>query len=335
MDRSEQVELFHELYGGCYRAAARILEACQQKGRSRKELEKQCKEKELSSFAGYVLDHMEGWGLLKKKQGLFYSSIKGERMQYPLSHLQKSWLKALLGEEKIGLFFDREEIEKLTEELKEIEPLYQQEYFDSFDKYTDGDTFLDKEYIHHFKIIYQGLKKDLALYIQFNNRTQKQLSGSFLPLKLEYSPKDDKIRLYAYRIGEKQTQFTVLNLSRITQVELLEARGSMILQDKKIPLLQEQGDPVLLRISKERNALERTMLHFANYKKRTEYDEKTGEYLCRIYYDKKDETELLIRVLSFGPMVRVLGPEKFLEQVRYRVQKQMTLLSQEQNKKRI
>lgn len=34
--------------------------------------------------------------------------------------------------------------------------------------------------------------------------------------------------------------------------------------------------------------------------------------ICSIYYDKADETELLIDILSFGPVVRVLGPEPFL-----------------------
>ena len=51
------------------------------------------------------------------------------------------------------------------------------------------------------------------------------------------------------------------------------------------------------------------MLHFANYEKRTEYDEERGKWICSICYDKEDEPELLIDVLSFGPVVRVLGPE--------------------------
>ena len=38
-----------------------------------------------------------------------------------------------------------------------------------------------------------------------------------------------------------------------------------------------------------------------------------------------DETELLIEVLSFGPVVRVLGPESFLRQIRARVKRQHQL----------
>ena len=83
---------------------------------------------------------------------------------------------------------------------------------------------------------------------------------------------------------------------------------------------------MVLKISGERNSLERCMLHFANYEKHTEYDEENGCWLCSIYYDSADETELLIDVLSFGPVVKVLGPESLLAQVKERVKRQHELL---------
>ena len=68
------------------------------------------------------------------------------------------------------------------------------------------------------------------------------------------------------------------------------------------------------------------MLHFANYEKHTEYDEENHCWLCSIYYDTADETELLIDILSFGPVVEVLGPKPFLAKLRARVEKQYHLL---------
>lgn len=44
-----------------------------------------------------------------------------------------------------------------------------------------------------------------------------------------------------------------------------------------------------------------------------------------VWYDKDDETELLIRILSFGPMIRVIEPESFVELVRERIAKQFQL----------
>ena len=63
------------------------------------------------------------------------------------------------------------------------------------------------------------------------------------------------------------------------------------------------------------------MLHFANYEKNTvKIDENT--YECLIYYNQNMETELLIEVLSFGPMLTVLGNEKFLDLLKARLERQ-------------
>lgn len=71
----------------------------------------------------------------------------------------------------------------------------------------------------------------------------------------------------------------------------------------------------------ERNALERVLMHFAHFEKQVE---KAGEnrYLVRVTYDKDDETEMLIRILSFGPMLKVTGPDSFVALIKERLLKQ-------------
>lgn len=71
------------------------------------------------------------------------------------------------------------------------------------------------------------------------------------------------------------------------------------------------SEPLVRHITNKRNALERAMLHFANYKKNTTKLEE-NLYECCIYYNQDMETELLIEVLSFGPMIKVIGNERFL-----------------------
>ena len=66
------------------------------------------------------------------------------------------------------------------------------------------------------------------------------------------------------------------------------------------------------------------MLHFANYEKNTvKIDDNT--YECLIYYNQNMETELLIEVLSFGPMLTVIGNERFLGSLKKRLEKQRAL----------
>ena len=80
---------------------------------------------------------------------------------------------------------------------------------------------------------------------------------------------------------------------------------------------------LVLSINDERNSLERVMLHFAHFEKRAERA-VDGRYILRLRYRESDETELVIRVLSFGPCVKVLEPTGFVGLIRERLNKQMS-----------
>lgn len=67
-----------------------------------------------------------------------------------------------------------------------------------------------------------------------------------------------------------------------------------------------------------RNVLERVLLHFAHFKKTAERIDK-DRYTITFYYDKEDETEVVIRVLSFGPLVKATEPEHFINLIKQRL----------------
>ena len=46
------------------------------------------------------------------------------------------------------------------------------------------------------------------------------------------------------------------------------------------------------------------------------------KYQVTLHYDKEDETEILIRVLSFGPMIRVVKPMAFINLIKCRLSDQ-------------
>lgn len=69
------------------------------------------------------------------------------------------------------------------------------------------------------------------------------------------------------------------------------------------------------------------MVEFSSFEKQSEYDADTNACLVKLWYQKDDETEVLIRLLGFGPVVRVLGPARFVRQLRERIDKQMAYLS--------
>ena len=68
-------------------------------------------------------------------------------------------------------------------------------------------------------------------------------------------------------------------------------------------------------------ALEREILLFALFEKQAERTDD-GRYILRLKYYENDETEIVIRVLSFGPYVKVLEPECFVNFIKKRLNSQ-------------
>ena len=119
----------------------------------------------------------------------------------------------------------------------------------------------------------------------------------------------------------------LLNLSRIQSVRPVEKILSSCMDLNALIRNSYYNEPVTLHIVNRRNALERAMLHFANYEKNTTKIDEDA-YECLIYYNQSMETELLIEVLSFtkvGPMLTVIGNKRFLCSLKARLRRQRAL----------
>ena len=86
-----------------------------------------------------------------------------------------------------------------------------------------------------------------------------------------------------------------------------------------------QKATITLEIYDERKAMERVMLAFAHFEK-SAVQISDDVYRLTLNYDSFDETELVVRVLSFGPMIKVLEPEGFRNLIQERISKQIELM---------
>lgn len=169
-----------------------------------------------------------------------------------------------------------------------------------YDKYSDGDPFEDEKYIEHFRTILFALKHRQNIKIEMVNRKGNTVYSRCVPVRLEYSEKDDKFRLIT-----SGCRFTkIVNLARITKCKIYNGDAVIHTDCPEVKL-----ETVTMKVSEERNTLERCMLHFAHFQKRAE--KVDDHYLLHINFRRDDESEMVIRVLSFGPTVEVLEPESF------------------------
>lgn len=231
----------------------------------------------------------------------------------PLTTLQRRWLKSLLTDKRIQLF------DVDSSGLENVEPLFSEEQFVYFDRYSDGDNYDDPEYKQHFRLLLQAITEKRRVEISFISGKNESVRKEYLPLQLEYSAKDDKFRLKA--VCERHLHY--VNVGRIKSCKMLEQTG-----EEACMLLEPERCAVTVLLTDERNALERAMLNFSHLEKITErLDEK--HYRLQLMYNKSDETEMVIRILSFGPLLRVQEAAGFIELLRHRLRKQLALRAKE------
>lgn len=203
-----------------------------------------------------------------------------------------------------------------------------------YDRYENGDDFSSEEYRRSFRLIVEAAHSKKTVRFDYTSSKGKHGRAHCLPLKIEYSPKNDRFRLIALRCPfDKRSVIVRYRLDDIENVRISDAYQNDTVVGKTARISREtfipesyDAEPVRLHIHNRRNALERAMLHFANYDKDTrQLNEDTWE--CCIYYDSSVETELLIEILSFGPVVKVVGPDSFVNLIRERLKKQILLTS--------
>ncbi len=284
--------IFSELYSAYYNAVSAILSQLIDGQTDEKELQKTIAKHAFGESALTILPSLKNgdWQLMRPD---FTTPIR-HKPTMPLTHLQKQWLKAISLDKRIRLFDVR------FDGLEDVEPLFTEDDCCIYDCYADGDPYNDADYIAHFRTILQALREHRQIILTMQSRQGRSVTSRCFPVRLEYSEKDDKFRL----ITSGCRYITVANLAKIRSVELTDVCDTGRFRRRT------EYREFCLRIKDERNALERCMLHFAHFEKQAEkIDAK--HYLVRIRYDKDDESELVIRVLSFGPMVEVTEPASF------------------------
>ena len=264
------------------------------------------------------------WGFYEKRDGIFYSKLSTD-FYVPLNHLQKSYLKAILLDDKMTLFLSDEQIAGLNTVFSDVEPLFTPEDFYYYDRFSDKDDYQNPDYRKHFRIIMSAIREHEYLDILYESRSGQEIHHHYLPCRLEYSIKNDCFRLLAVENHtNRNPRIEILNLERIRDVSKSGITVKQLPDINRSLQRSYYKEPVQIVIKNQRNALERTMLQFANYEKSTrKLDDNT--YECLIYYNKKTETELLIEVLSFGPMIKVVGNEGFLRLIKERLSRQKIL----------
>ena len=322
--------IFHEMYGAYFRIAAKVLGQPEISEQALRQIVQQEGFRDSVLFVPQrLIPQPDGsdWGLLRRTDSGMLRRITQHAPQMPLTLLQKRWLKAKLSEPVMQLFLSDETSAALNDALRDIKPLYTPEMFRTVDAFSDCDDFSDPLYRAHFRQIVQAIRNGEVLLIRFRSGGGERIHTRFLPFALEYSAKNGKFRLYCRRFRAGHLTGTgLINLGRIEKITLTGIRMSQQHSPAELFAARKCTEPVTIRVTPARNGVERFMMEFASYEKHSELDTETGCCTVQLWYDRQDETELLIQLLSFGPVLEILGPPAFRAKAAERVAKQYALL---------
>lgn len=308
--------LFHEVYGSYYQTVSKILTRAVQGNLTKKDISKIVEKYAFAeSWSNLTASLLNGnWPFLDEGMGteLIYEP------EMPLTTLQKRWLKTMLADPRIRLFLDPEDVTG----LEDVEPLFRQEDIYVYDRYADGDPYENKSYIGNFRMILKAIREDHWLEITQRNRWGTEITRKVKPLYLEYSPRDDKFRLHSAGTAEHVWPGTIqTNLERVQSCQITD-------YDAPWQLIPAETQKAELILSDRRGVLDRFMRLFCWLKKVTvPLDEKDEvmRYHVTLYYEKTDEPELVIRLLSMGPDIEILSPETLRQETIRRVRRQAEL----------
>ena len=303
------MNIFSEIYGTYFRIAAKLMEneATDEKT-VRDTVMRDGFRDSVLFLPQKLIPGGEDWGLFRRENDKTLRRITKKAPVKVLTKLQKMWLKAKLSDPRIRLFMEEDTIEQMQQSLADVKPLYRHEHFRLTDRFADHDDYSDEKYIANFRTALDAVKNQRIVDIHFQTGRGKRASGRFVLLKIEFSPKNGKFRAYCYLMrNDKIHSSGLINIGRIESIRKCK-------------------EPAVIRVTNERNGVERFMLEFASFEKHTVRDLEKNEYTVELWYDEQDETEVLIMLLSFGPVIEILGPEKLRSQARERLKRQYELL---------
>ena len=296
--------VFNEVYGSYYNVVAEVLAQAVDGTLTKDKLTEITTRKAFGESIVTIPD-----ALLKQKWPLIdedFNTPLHYKPTMPLTTIQKMWLKSILQDPRIKLF------EPSIEGLTDVDCLYDADTFYYFDRFADGDPYEDETYGKNFRLILKAIREKRIVRFNYDGKRTRR-DRTLIPQKLEYSSKDDKFRMLG--VSHKGTSY-IINLRSVHNVRLIEHFNPEDFKEYRDPTAE-----VILELKDEHKALERAMLSFSDLEKET-IKLSPDLFRIKLKYKVADETEILIRILSFGPRVKVLEPSSFVDQIKNRLSKQ-------------
>ena len=266
---------------------------------------------------GFLVKESDGNSLNYKSKYETNSFVDVYKDAIPLSELEIRWLKTIIADEKIHYFFNEKEIMAvklfLAENAIDIKP-FPMDAVNYFDRYKFSPKKEWKEGTVLIPIL-DAINNSHVVKINYVSSRKNVVSGSYKPILVEYSKRDNCFKGYFLSCRKKEG-LKVYNLAQFLSVEDSGKQFDSNEAKNCFAIYREQQmDKFELEFDDRSNIADRVLSEFSPWKKRCEFDAKSGIYHLTVYYQKQDGKELALRLMGFGANIRILDSEHRLSTV--------------------
>ena len=320
---SEITPLFNPIYSTYYLISRKLIEKYVKSQRSplrNEEIEQIIKETAYIEAPGELYDIIYNSNedlttifSYSTKTNALSSSIKNVP-EFPLSTIELRFLAAILQDNRVTMFMNDKILQAIETELENVLPLWKPEIVKYFDQNKDSDPFENPDYRNLFQTILRAINTKQYLHLVYG---RKNFSTIYTPIHLDYSQKDDTFRLFV-----KEIKYPI-NLRNIKECNITTESPTSEEESTEYETLKLE----IFDNTKTHYHFNRAIRQFSYFKKSCKKIEKDNTYEMSVEYDSSDESEIIIKVLMFGPNMKVLEPQSVIDEIRNRVSKQEELFS--------
>lgn len=350
------MELFNEVKNRYFQLIFTILNECAD-GKAKAdilriidegEFEQKVIGKNQKSFADLILNRCsedENLNLLTEKDGGFYPSVEnvgrqrcikdnedGKSVLPPLpirfTKLEKAWLKALLEVPDIKMVLSDETFAKLRKELDGFDSSIKSEYFELTNTIKLPDIALQNNYEKNFRIFLDALIQEKP--VRYSNTDKKgniYKNMLALPVAIEYSMRDSRFRISMYSIDDKRP--VMANIFSLSDLRIVDEEVGIDRETAKRLLFEQRysEEPVVLEVTDIKAAMERSFMCFSGME-RTARNLGNNKYEIRLNYYLFEEENLIRNIISLGPYVKVISPQRIADEIVKRVIKSINMYNE-------
>lgn len=318
------MELFHEYKNKYFHLVFRILNLAKDglykdeiiKIIEKEEYDEKVIGKDFKTFEGMLLNEYEkqdNFNFLEDRAGRFYNILNNEGnipLKVRFSKLEKTWINGMIKDTIVQALLGKEIIEKLESSLRDVKDGNND--IIEFTNKAKNDFQYDLVKLNEdFHTILEGIiNEKIIIYTNVDKNGNEYNNQLALPIRIEYSLKDDKFRASLYSLEEERS--IMVNLHTLKDIKIVENMTSKIKREDVLKKLKEKKyceTPIIIELEDIRGAMERCFMSFSSFE-RSSRAISENKYEIDIYYYTFEEAEVIRKIMSLGPYVKVKSPDR-------------------------